>query len=430
MEYILIKKADVHEGKEVTIKGWLHNRRSSGKVLFLIIRDGSGYMQCVMSKNDVSPDVFEEANALTQESSLIISGTLRKDERAPGGYEMIASHLEIIQKAKPFPITKKEHGVDFLMDHRHLWLRSPRQRAALKVRSDIISICREFYEKHDFILIDSPILTPTVCEGSSTLFETEYFDSRAFLTQSGQLYLEPAIMAFGRTYCFGPTFRAEKTKTRRHLQEFWMLEPEVAFADLEDDIRLAEQSIEYIVQQALKRCQRELEVLGRDTSKLEKVKVPFPRLQYTEAIHMLQKKGSAIQWGEDFGAPEETLIAEGYDRPVIVHRFPLELKAFYMKTDPEDERLSLSVDIIAPEGYGEIIGGSQREDDHDILLEKIKKHNLPVESFQWYLDIRKYGSVPHSGFGMGLERVVAWVCGVSHLRETIPYPRMLYRLYP
>jgi len=430
MIYTFSDKLSRYEGQEVTLRGWLYNKRSSGKVLFLIIRDGFGYTQCVVAKNDVPPEVFESARELTQESSFEITGVIRKEDRAMGGYEMNATGFRPIQKAAPYPITKKEHGVDFLMEHRHLWLRSKKLRAALKIRSEVVRIAREFYDQNDFVLIDSPILTPTICEGTSTLFETDYFDAKAYLTQSGQLYLEPAIMAFGKVYCFGPTFRAEKTKTRRHLQEFWMLEPEVAFADHEANMRLAEQSIEYIVQQAITHCGEELQALERDVSKLERVKSPFPRIKYGEAIESLKKKGSGIQWGDDFGAPEETMISEDYDRPVIVHRFPMAMKAFYMKTDPEDERLSLSVDIIAPEGYGEIVGGSQREDDHDLLLEKLHQFKLPVEPFQWYLDIRKFGSVPHSGFGMGLERVVAWITGVPHLRETIPYPRMLHRLYP
>jgi asparaginyl-tRNA synthetase len=430
MIYTYIDKLDQYVGKEITLKGWLYNKRSSGKIIFLILRDGTGYLQCVIAKGDVPPETFEAAREATQESSLEITGTIKEEKRAVGGYEMNVTGLSIIQKAEPYPITKKEHGVDFLMDHRHLWLRSKKLRAALKIRSEVIRIAREFYHQNGFVLIDSPILTPTICEGSSTLFETEYFDSKAFLAQSGQLYLEPAIMAFGKVYCFGPTFRAEKTKTRRHLQEFWMLEPEVAFAGHEENMQLAEQSIEYIVQQAVACCSAELDFLERDTGKLASVKAPFPRIDYGDAVRLLQEKGSKIQWGEDFGAPEETMIAEDFDRPVMIHRYPLDLKAFYMKTDPDDERLTLSVDVIAPEGYGEIIGGSQREDDHDILLEKLHRFKLPVEAFQWYLDIRKYGSVPHAGFGMGLERVIAWICGVPHLRETIPYPRMLYRLYP
>jgi asparaginyl-tRNA synthetase len=430
MVYTYIDKLADFVGQEITLKGWLYNRRSSGKVLFLIVRDGTGYIQCVVVKNDVPAETFEAARELTQESSLEIDGTIKEEKRAMGGYEMNVTGMRVIQKADPYPITKKEHGVDFLMDHRHLWLRSKKLRAALKIRSEVIRIARTFYHENGFVLIDSPILTPTICEGTSTLFETEYFDSKAFLTQSGQLYLEPAIMAFGKVYCFGPTFRAEKTKTRRHLQEFWMLEPEVAFAGHEENIRLAEDSIEYIVQQAVACCGQELSFLERDLSKLASVKAPFPRIDYGEAIQLLQKKGSSIQWGADFGAPEETMIAEDFDRPVIIQRYPLDLKAFYMKTDPDDDRLTLSMDFIAPEGYGEIIGGSQREDDHDRLLEKIERFKLPVEAFQWYLDLRKYGSVPHSGFGMGLERVIAWICGVPHLREAIPYPRMLYRLYP
>jgi asparaginyl-tRNA synthetase len=429
-EKIYINNVAKYENKEVTIEGWLYNKRSSGKLRFLLVRDGTETIQCVVFKGDVSEESFSIADAMQQESSCQIVGVVNKDERSPIGFEIQVKEVKIVQYAEEYPITKKEHGVDFLMDHRHLWLRSSRQHAIMRVRHEIIRACREFFDLRDYILIDTPIFTPNAAEGTTTLFSTEYFGRDAYLTQSGQLYGEAAAMAFGKIYCFGPTFRAEKSKTRRHLTEFWMIEPEVAFFDLEDDMRLAEDFLEHVVQSVLKNRKPELEKLERDISKLEPVKAPFPRLHYEEAVDILKKAGIEFKHGEDFGAGEETIISEKYDRPVIVHHYPAAIKAFYMKRDPEHEEQALAMDVLAPEGYGEIIGGSQREDDYDVLLSRIKEHKLPLDAFQWYLDLRKYGSVPHSGFGLGLERTVAWICGINHLRESIPFPRLIQRLYP
>jgi asparaginyl-tRNA synthetase len=417
-------------GQEVTLKGWLYNRRSSGKVRFLILRDGTGYCQCVASASDLSENEFDLCHQITQESSLEVRGSVRKDKRAPGGCELILKKIELIQMAEEYPIQPKEHGVDFLLDKRHLWIRSSRQHAILRIRDEVIKAARDFFHERNYILIDSPIFTPAACEGTSTLFETDYFGDKAYLSQSGQLYQEPACMAFGKVYCLGPTFRAEKAKTRRHLTEFWMLEPEVAFADLDDIMELAEDLIIAIVNKVLERKPKELELLKRDIKKLEAVAKPFPRITYDEAAGILKNEGLPFEYGDDFGATDETVLSNKFDRPVMVHRYPVETKAFYMQPDPQDSNKSLCVDVLAPEGYGEIIGGSQRIHDHDLLLKKIKEHNLPIEAFQWYLDIRKYGSVPHSGFGMGMERVVAWITGVTHLRETIPFPRTLNRLNP
>jgi asparaginyl-tRNA synthetase len=378
----------------------------------------------------VPSSLFETAKSLTQESSLIVTGTVRADERAPGGYELTVKQIKVVQLAQEYPITPKEHGVDFLMDHRHLWLRSSRQHAILRVRAEVIRAVREYLDENGFLLVDTPILTPAACEGTSTLFETDYFGDKAYLAQSGQLYSEATIMAFGKVYCFGPTFRAEKSKTRRHLLEFWMVEPEMAYADLDDCMRLAEEFISYIVQRALTRRKAELETLKRDTTSLEKVKPPFPRISYDEAVEILHQEGLEFAWGDDFGAPHETALAQRFDKPLFVHRFPTKSKAFYMEPDPDRPELSLSVDLLAPEGYGEIIGGGQRTADYDLLVKRIEEHNLPREAFEWYLDLRRYGSVPHSGFGLGIERTVAWICGIEHIRETIPFPRMLYRLYP
>lgn len=420
-----------HVGQEVTIHGWVHNKRSSGKIKFVIVRDGTGYLQCVIVKGEVSDDVFESFGKLTQETSLKITGLVKEEPRAPGGYELDVKHISIIQIAVDYPITPKEHGVEFLMDRRHLWLRSTRQHAIMRVRHHIIKAIREYFDSNGFVLIDSPILTPNAVEGTTTLFETEYFDlGKAFLTQSGQLYVEAAAMAHGKVYCFGPTFRAEKSKTRRHLTEFWMVEPEVAFNDLDDNMDLAEDFLEYIISSTLKHKAKELETLERDVSYLEKVKKPLPRITYDEAAEILRKKGVDFQWGNDFGGTDETIISEQFDKPVMVHRYPAQVKAFYMKRDPENDKLALALDVLAPEGYGEIIGGSQREDDYDTLVQRIKEHNLPLEPFQWYLDLRRYGSVPHSGFGLGVERTVSWVCGLDHVRETIPFPRMIYRNTP
>jgi asparaginyl-tRNA synthetase len=417
-------------GKEVTIHGWLYNKRSSGKLHFLLVRDGTSTIQCVVSKSDVSEDVFDLCARLTQESAVAVTGTVREDPRSPIGYEIGVSDVQLVHLAADYPITPKEHGVAFLMDHRHLWLRSSKQHAILRVRAELIRAIREYFDSHGFLLLDAPIFTPAACEGTTTLFETDYFDEKAYLTQSGQLYMEAGAMAFGKVYCFGPTFRAEKSKTRRHLTEFWMVEPEVAYFDLNDDMDLAEDFVATIVARVVERRKRELDVLERGISRLEKVKTPFPRISYDEAIEILRRKGMSFTWGEDFGGDEETLLSEEFDRPVIIHRYPKQCKAFYMKTDPKDPKLALCVDMLAPEGHGEIIGGGQREDNLDLLEEKIRQHNLPREAFSWYLDLRKYGSVPHAGFGLGIERTVGWICGVHHIRETIPFPRLMGRLIP
>jgi asparaginyl-tRNA synthetase len=414
----------------VEVQGWLYNKRGSGKLIFPIIRDGSGYLQCVISKQDVSDESWEAAQQVTQESTVRVLGTARREQRAPGGVELHVEEFEITHLTSDYPITPKEHGTAFLMDHRHLWLRSSKQHATLRVRSEIEQACRDFFHERDFVLIDSPILTPAACEGTSTLFETDYFGEKAFLSQSGQLYLEPAAAAFGKVYCFGPTFRAEKSKTRRHLMEFWMVEPEVAFMDFRSLQDLAEEFVEALVCRVLDRCQEELKVLEREVSKLENVKRPFPRIRYSEAIELLASKGMEVRPGDDFGGDEETMIAESFERPVMITHYPASIKAFYMQPDEDDPSLALALDMIAPEGYGEIIGGSQRIHDYDLLLRRIQEHDLPVEDFQWYLDVRKYGSFVHSGFGMGIERFVAWMTGVKHLRECIPYPRMLTRIYP
>jgi asparaginyl-tRNA synthetase len=430
MEYVRIIDIGQSEGQEVELKGWLYNKRSSGKLHFLQLRDGSGIIQCVVFKGEVAPEVFELCNHIPQESSVVVRGEVRKDDRSPLGFEVGVRAVEVIQEGLEYPITPKEHGVSFLLDHRHLWLRSVRPHAILKIRSEICKACRDFMEERDFTLIDAPIFTPAACEGTSTLFETDYFDQKAYLTQSGQLYMEAAAMAFGNVYCFGPTFRAEKSKTRRHLTEFWMIEPEMAYCDLEGDMEVAEEMVFYIVERVLDKRREELKVLERDIEKLEKISRPFPRLSYDDAIDKLSASGSDIEWGVDLGGDDETILSNGYDSPLLVHRYPLNVKAFYMKEDPVDPRLALCVDMLAPDGYGEIIGGGQREDDLAVLENKIADHELPEEAFQWYLDLRRYGSVPHAGFGMGIERVVAWICGLNHVRETIPFPRMIQRLYP
>ncbi len=428
---VYIKDLSKHVGEEVTLKGWLYNKRSSGKIKFLILRDGSGYTQCVVVKNNVSDEVFEIADKITQESSFEVKGKVRAESRAIGGYELDVTDLKLISLSQDYPITPKEHGIEFLMDNRHLWVRSKKQVAILKIRHRIVKAIRDFFDSHGFTLFDPPIITPNACEGTSTLFEMDYFDlGKAYLTQSGQLYAESGAMALGKVYSFGPTFRAEKSKTRRHLTEFWMVEPEMAFYDLNDNMDLAEEFLEYVVQTVLEDKKEELKELERDTSKLEKVVRPFPRITYDEAVEILKKNGIDFQWGNDFGGGDETIISEQFDRPVMVHHYPAEVKAFYMKRDPENPKLALAVDVLAPEGYGEIIGGSQREDDLNLLIERIKEHNLPQEYFEWYLDLRRYGSVPHSGFGLGLERTVSWICGLEHLREAIPFPRMIYRNTP
>jgi asparaginyl-tRNA synthetase len=429
--WVYIEDIGKHEGREITIKGWLHNRRSSGKIHFLILRDGSGFIQAVMSKAAVGDDLFAAADHLSQETALVVTGTARADKRAPSGYEIDVKHFEVVGRSQDFPITPKEHGVDYLLDRRHLWIRSERQHAILRVRHEVIDAVRDFLNERGFILADTPIFTPAACEGTTTLFPAQYFDDQtAYLTQSGQLYNEANAMALGRVYCFGPTFRAEKSKTRRHLTEFWMVEPEMAYASLDEVMELAEGLVVYVVGRALERRKHELTVLNRDRSKLEQVQAPFPRITYDEAVERLQAAGLPVQWGGDFGGPDETALAQAFDRPVMIHRFPAAIKAFYMRPDPARPEISLGVDVLAPEGYGEIIGGGERLADLDLLLKRIDEHQLPREAFEWYVDLRRYGSVPHGGFGMGIERVVAWICGLEHVRETIPFPRMLYRLYP
>jgi asparaginyl-tRNA synthetase len=431
MGRIYIDELGKHVGEEVTLHGWVYNKRSSGKIKFIILRDGTGILQCVIVKNVVPDDVFELFNQLTQESSLTVTGTVKKEERAPGGYELDVKTFTVISIAVNYPITPKEHGVEFLMDHRHLWLRSTRQHAIMRVRHYIIKAIRDYFDSNGFTLIDSPILTPNAVEGTTTLFETDYFDlGKAYLTQSGQLYAEAAAIAHGKVYCFGPTFRAEKSKTRRHLTEFWMVEPEVAFNDLDDNMDLAEDFLEYIVSMTLKHKEEELKTLQRDTTFLQKVKKPLPRITYDEAVDILRNKGVDFDWGGDLGGADETIISEQFEKPVMVHRYPAQVKAFYMKRDPENDKVALALDVLAPEGYGEIIGGSQREDDLDKMLDRIRDHNLPQEPFEWYLDLRRYGSVPHSGFGLGIERTVSWICGLDHVRETIPFARMIYRKTP
>ncbi|NOT55382.1 MAG: asparagine--tRNA ligase [Deltaproteobacteria bacterium] len=427
---IYINDIGTHEGHEVSLNGWLYNKRSSGKLHFLQLRDGTGTIQCVMFKGDVSPEMFQQADHLPQESSLSVTGTVRADARSPIGFEVSVKSLTVHQLAHEYPITPKEHGVAFLLDHRHLWLRSARQHAILRVRSEIIGACRDYFDDHGFTLLDAPIFTPAACEGTTTLFPVKYFDDTVYLTQSGQLYMEAGAMAFGKVYCFGPTFRAEKSKTRRHLTEFWMIEPEVAYCDLNGDMDLAEDFIEYVVQRVLTNRQKELTALERDLTKLANIKKPFPRISYGDAIELLRKKGIDIQWGADFGGDDETVISESFDRPVIIHRYPTENKAFYMKADPDNPKVALCMDVLGPEGYGEIIGGGQREDDLAILEQKIRAHGLPEQAFSWYLDLRRYGSVPHAGFGMGIERMVSWLCGLHHVREAIPFPRMLERVTP
>jgi asparaginyl-tRNA synthetase len=427
---IYINDIGNHEGQEVSLNGWLYNKRSSGKLHFLQLRDGTGTIQCVMFKGDVPPEMFQLADHLPQESSLTVTGAVRADARSSIGFEVSVKSLAVHQIAHEYPITPKEHGVAFLLDHRHLWLRSARQHAILRVRSEIIGACRDYFDDHGFTLLDAPIFTPAACEGTSTLFSVKYFDDTVYLTQSGQLYMEAGAMAFGKVYCFGPTFRAEKSKTRRHLTEFWMIEPEVAYCDLNGDMELAEDFIEYVVQRVLTNKHKELVALERDLTKLANIKKPFPRISYGEAIELLQKKGIDIQWGADFGGDDETIISESFDRPVIIHRYPTENKAFYMKADPENPKVALCMDVLGPEGYGEIIGGGQREDDLALLEKKIRDHGLPEQAFSWYLDLRRYGSVPHAGFGMGIERMVTWLTGLHHVREAIPFPRMLERVTP
>ncbi len=436
---VTIREIGKYDGQSVTIRGWLYNLRESGKLLFPIIRDGSGNIQGVLFKKAVSPEMFDAVKSLTQESSIIVTGKVRADQRAPGGYELDISNVEVVQRvpdADPYPITPKEHGIDFLMEHRHLWVRSPRQTAILRIRAEIVRAIHDFYDGRGFVLTEGPVLTPAACEGTTTLFPVEYFGEEAFLTQSGQLYAEATAMALGKVYSFGPTFRAEKSKTRRHLTEFWMVEPEIAYAELEDILKLAEESLTYIVKRVLENRRADLETIGRDISKLEKIDTPFPRISYDEAVKMLQEghaKGeleTRFEYGGDLGSPDETYLSSKYDRPLMVHRYPAAVKAFYMEPDPQNPSVVLCVDVLAPEGYGEIIGGSQRMGSYEKLLARLHDHGLPEEAFKWYLDLRKYGGVPHSGYGMGIERTVAWICGLDHVRETIPFARTLHRIYP
>ena len=433
MTIISIEQAAAYEGQEVTVRGWLYNLRESGKLMFPIFRDGTGIIQgvCALKEN---PEAFEALKGLTQESSVIVTGKIRAEPRAPGGFEMGVSKIQVLQKVSdshPYPIQLKEHGVDFLLDHRHLWIRTPRQASILRIRAEAIRAARNYMDAQGYILTDAPIFTPAACEGTSTLFEVNYIDDeKAYLTQSGQLYIEATAMALGKVYTFGPTFRAEKSKTRRHLTEFWMLEPEAAYAELADMMALGEGLVSAVVQSVIANKSRELETLKRDVKKLENVKTPFPRITYEEAVAVLNKHGNPAKFGDDFGGDEETIISNEFDRPVLIHRYPASIKAFYMQPDAQRPDLALAFDMIAPEGYGEIIGGSQRIHDYDFLLQRLREYHLPEEPFQWYLDLRRYGSVPHAGFGLGLERTVAWICGTEHIREVIPFPRMIYRVYP
>jgi asparaginyl-tRNA synthetase len=420
-----------HDGQQVTIRGWLHNRRSSGKIHFLSVRDGTGFIQAIVSKATVGDEKFKQADHLSQETAIVVHGGVRADSRAPGGFELDVQDFEVVSGSTDYPITPKEHGVDYLMDRRHLWIRSERQHAILRVRHEVISAVRDFFNDRGFILADTPIFTPAACEGTTTLFPVDYFeDQKVFLTQSGQLYAEANAMALGRVYNFGPVFRAEKSKTRRHLTEFWMVEPEMAYATLDDVIDLAEGLVVAVVSRVLEKRRRELKVLERDVSKLEAVQAPFPRISYDEAVKLLQEKGQPFEWGGDLGGTDETILSNLFDRPVAIHRYPAAVKPFYMESDPQRPELALCVDVLAPEGIGEIIGGSQRLASYDVLLQRIKDHNLPQDAFEWYLDLRRFGSVPHSGFGMGIERVVGWICGLEHVREATPFPRMMYRVTP
>ena len=430
MNWVYIEDLKEHEGEDVEVRGWLYNSRFSGKLVFLIVRDGTGFAQGVVSLKDVGEEVFERAKKATLESTIVVRGTVRADKRAPGGYEILVRDVEILHLTEDYPIGPKEHGVGFLMAHRHLWLRSKKQWAIQRIRNELIKAIRDFFYERKFVEFDSPILTPSACEGTTTLFDIDYFGEKAYLSQSGQLYNEVGAAALGKVYCFGPTFRAEKSKTRRHLMEFWMVEPEVAFLDLDGNMKLIEDFVSYIIQRVIKNKAYELEILERNTERLKKVVPPFPRISYDEALEILKRKGKEIPWGEDFGGDEETAISEEFEKPVFVHRYPKECKAFYMKEDPENPKLSLSVDLLAPEGYGEIVGGGQREDDYNKLKERMKEAGIPEELYRWYLDLRKYGTFPHSGFGLGIERTLAWISGIHHVRETIPFPRLLEKIYP
>lgn len=430
MNWVYIEDLKDYVGKEVELRGWLYNSRFSGKLIFLIIRDGSGFCQCVVSLSDVGDEIFEKAKKLTLESSFIVRGLVREEKRAMGGYEILVKNIEIVQLTQDYPIGPKEHGIEFLMENRHLWIRSRKQWAIQRIRNELIKGVRDFFYERKFILFDSPILTPSACEGTTTLFDIDYFGEKAYLSQSGQLYNEIGAAAFGKVYCFGPTFRAEKSKTRRHLIEFWMVEPEVAFLDLQGNMKLIEDFVSYIVQRVIENKKDELEILERDISKIRNVKPPFPKISYNDAIDLLHKKGNNLPWGEDFGGDEETLISEEYDRPVFVYKYPKGCKAFYMKEDLENPLLSLSCDLLAPEGYGEIVGGGQREDSYEKLIQRMEELKIPIEPYKWYLELRKYGTFPHSGFGLGIERTLSWICGIHHVRETIPLPRLLEKIYP
>ncbi|NLB74503.1 MAG: asparagine--tRNA ligase [Firmicutes bacterium] len=430
MQSIDISHVAEHVGEEVELEGWVYNKRSSGSLVFLIVRDGTGFIQAVAVKGEIPDEDFQRCDDLTQESSVVVTGMVKADKRAPGGYELAVTGVRPIHIAEEYPISLKKHGVDFLMDWRHLWLRTPRQVAILRIRHEIIGAIRDFLDGREFVLVDAPILTPAACEGTTTLFSTDYFDSTAYLSQSGQLYMEAAAMALGKVYCFGPTFRAEKSKTRRHLTEFWMVEPEMAWVDLDGNLKIQEELISYVIQRVLEERKNELATVERDTGKLEDINPPFPRISYDEAVEILNKCGVEFEWGNDFGGGDETILAEQFELPVFVHRYPTDIKAFYMKPDPLRPEVCLSADLLAPEGYGEIIGGGQRIDDPGLLAARIKEHSLPEEAYAWYMDLRKFGSVPHSGFGLGIERIVAWICGIDHIRETIPFPRLLNRIYP
>ncbi|HDH63206.1 MAG TPA: asparagine--tRNA ligase [Firmicutes bacterium] len=430
MNWVYIEDLKEHEGEDVEVRGWLYNSRFSGKLVFLIVRDGTGFAQGVVSLKDAGEEVFERAKKATLESTIVVRGTVRADKRAPGGYEILVKDVEILHLTEDYPIGPKEHGVGFLMAHRHLWLRSKKQWAIQRIRNELVKAIRDFFYERKFVEFDSPILTPSACEGTTTLFDIDYFGEKAYLSQSGQLYNEVGASAIGKVFCFGTTFRAEKSKTRRHLMEFWMVEPEVAFLDLDGNMKLIEDFVSYIIQRVIKNKAYELEILERNTERLKKVVPPFPRISYDEALEILKRKGKEIPWGEDFGGDEETAISEEFEKPVFVHRYPKECKAFYMKEDPENPKLSLSVDLLAPEGYGEIVGGGQREDDYNKLKERMKEAGIPEEPYRWYLDLRKYGTFPHSGFGLGIERTLAWISGIHHVRETIPFPRLLEKIYP
>lgn len=425
---------DIHKypDQTVTLRGWLYNKRESGKLVFLILRDGTGFIQCVAFKKELPEEVWEAAKSATQESSIMITGSVRKEERAPYcGYEMGVQNIEIVSKVEgEYPISLKEHGADFLLEHRHLWLRTPSQMAVMRIRAEVMAASRDFFNDRGFVNIDAPIITANACEGTTNLFQIDYFEDQAYLSQTGQLYMEAAALALGKVYCLGPAFRAEKSKTRKHLTEFWMIEPEVAFLTFEENLAMQEEYVSYVIQRVLKTRAAELKLLERDTSKLADITAPFPKISYDDAVKLLQEKGSEIQWGDDLGAPDETLLGEHFQKPVFVHRFPSAIKAFYMKPDPDRPEVALGADLIAPDGYGELIGGGQRIDDYDLLVKRIEEHQLPMEAFGWYLDLRKYGSVPHGGFGLGIERFVAWISGVEHVRETSPFPRTIYRIQP